>query len=293
MMAVPAGDVQLRACANMNVMTFRWLMIVTIAGLASTAPRAADQVTFFLSNGDSVSGDVASTSEASASLPRGGLHLKRGTVDRSFGRDLVAVIAWVTGQPSPQELKGLPGDGHMVVLRNGTSQPGRMTQLTPDMLRWITARGTTEDIRVADVARIYLNPVRAREMFHAKPGAAAAAAAVSRQVSVPGNQAWTDSGLDVRDGDRITVAATGQIRLSANRTHIAGPGGAGAIRSPNYPVPAVPAGALIGRVGDGAPFLIGLGRASIAISGNGRLHLGINDDDVRDNSGAFEVRIQR
>jgi hypothetical protein len=234
-------------------------------------------------------------------MPRGELNLERGTEERSFGQEMVAVIAWVSGPPSQDELKALPNDGHMVVLRNGTSQQGRMVQLRPEVLRWLTMRGTTEEIRVANIARIYLNPDRARAIFNYKPGPAPVSPRPPDQwgnkkvgqVSVPGNQAWTDTGLEVRDGDRITFGATGQIRLSANRTHIAGPGGAGAIRSPNYPVPAVPAGALIGRVGDGAPFLIGLGRTAIAMPTSGRLYLGINDDDVRDNSGSFEVRIQR
>ena len=265
--------------------------------------RAADQVTFVLTNGDSVTGDIASTSEASPSMPRGELNLERGTEERSFGQEMVAVIAWVTGQPSQDELRALPDDGQMVVLRNGTSQQGRMVQLRPQTLRWLTMRGTTEEIRVENIARIYLNPGRARAIFNYKPTGGAAPVGPrppdqwgnrrAGEVSVAGNQAWTDTGLDVREGDRITFAATGQIRLSANRTHIAGPGGAGAIRSPNYPVPAVAAGALIGRVGDGAPFLIGLGRTAVAMPGSGRLHLGINDDDVRDNSGSFAVRIQR
>jgi hypothetical protein len=276
---------------------------VVLAAAAVLMPgRASAQVTFHLTNGDSVSGDIASTSEASPAMPHGELNLERGTDERSFGQEMVAVIAWVSGQPTQDELRALPNEGHMVVLRNGTSQQGRMVQLRPQVLRWLTMRGTTEEIRVDNIARIYLNPERARAIFNYKPSAGAPATPRppdqwgtrrSGEVSVPGNQAWTDTGLDVREGDRILFAATGQIRLSANRTHIAGPGGAGAIRSPNYPVPAVPAGALIGRIGDGAPFLIGSGRTAIAMPGSGRLQLGINDDDVRDNSGTFQVRIQR
>lgn len=290
-------------------MTTRLIATLLVVAGALVAPRAADQVTFYLTNGDSVTGDIASTSEASPSMPQGELNLERGKEERSFGREMVAVIAWVTERPSMDELKALPNEGHMVVLRNGTSQQGRMVQLRPDVLRWQTMRGQTEEIRVANIARIYLNPDRARAVFNYKPAVAPGAAPGtptptgpgpdqwgnkrSGQVSVPGNQGWTDTGLNVRNSDQITFVATGQIRLSANRTHIAGPGGAGAIRSPNFPVPAVPAGALIGRIGEGAPFLIGLSRAPIAMPGGGRLYLGINDDDVRDNSGSFEVRIQR
>lgn len=289
-------------------MTTRLIATLLVVAGALVAPRAADQVTFHLTNGDSVTGDIASSSEASPSMPKGELNLERGKEERSFGLEMVAVIAWVTGRPSMDELRDLPNDGHMVVLRNGTSQQGRMVQLRPDVLRWQTMRGQTEEIRVANIARIYLNADRARAVFNYKPAAPGPAPATpapagpgpdtwgnkrAGQVSVPGNQAWTDTGLNVRNGDQITFVATGQIRLSANRTHIAGPGGAGAIRSANFPVPAVPAGALIGRIGESTPFLIGLSRGAIAMPGNGRLYLGINDDDVRDNGGSFEVRIQR
>ena len=276
-------------------------LVVTCALLmpAGASPQQpTNQVTFYLTNGDSVSGDRASSSDPGPSMPQGALTLESGPKPRSFGRDDVAVVAWVTGAPSADELKALPTEGHMVVLRNGTSQHGRLQQLQPQTIRWVTTRGLTEEIRVADVARLYLNPDRARAIFSSQPGTAAPGpdrwgTRQAGEVSVPGNQAWTDTGLDVRSGDRIRFVATGQIRLSANRTHISGPGGAGAIRSPNYPVSAAPAGALIARVGEGAPFLIGLGRTPIAMAGTGRLYLGINDDDTRDNSGSFEIRIQR
>jgi hypothetical protein len=286
-------------------MTTRLFATVLIAASVLAAPRAADQVTFHLTNGDSVSGDIATSSEASPSMPKGELNLERGTEERSFGLEMVAVIAWVTDRPSVDELRALPDDGHVVVLRNGTSQQGRMVQLRPEVLRWLTMRGQTEEIRVTNIARLYLNADRARAIFNYRPDKPAQPAGGAAPppdswgnkktgtISVAGNQAWTDVGLDVRNGDRLTFGAAGQIRLSANRTHISSPAGAGATRSPNYPVPTAPVGALIARVGDGAPFLIGMARTSFTMQGNGRLYLGINDDDVRDNSGAYQVNIQR
>jgi hypothetical protein len=52
-------------------------------------------------------------------------------------------------------------------------------------------------------------------------------------------------------------------------------------------------GALIGRVGNGAPFPIGRGTQPITMPANGPLMLGINDDVVQDNSGSFSVNISR
>ena len=299
----PAFNGARSAALTWGAMTTRWLasiaaacVLLLSAGAATQGP--AGEVTFYLTNGDSVSGDRVISAEPTRALPQGGLMLGAGPNSRAFGADVVALIAWQTGAPPADELQSLPNEGHVIVLRNGTSQQGRMQQLQPQTLRWLTSRGLTEEIRVMDVARLYLNPERARAIFGGKRGAGTPGpdrwgARRTGEVSVPGNQAWTDTGLDVRAGDRILFVATGQIRLSINRTHISGPGGAGATRSANNPLPTAPVGALIARIGDGMPFLIGLGRTPLAMAHAGRLYLGINDDDTRDNSGAFEIKIER
>ena len=58
----------------------------------------------------------------------------------------------------------------------------------------------------------------------------------------------------------------------------------------NAPLSSQMAGALIGRIGDDQPFFIGNRRAVRAPS-SGRLYLGVNDDYLDDNSGAFEVMV--
>jgi hypothetical protein len=52
-------------------------------------------------------------------------------------------------------------------------------------------------------------------------------------------------------------------------------------------------GALIGRVGNSAPFAIGSNRNPITMPANGQLRLGINDDNHADNTGTFVVTIVR
>ena len=55
------------------------------------------------------------------------------------------------------------------------------------------------------------------------------------------------------------------------------------------PMPSVPAGALIGRIGpSGEPFAIG-NLTSVAMPGSGRLFLMVNDDELSDNGGGYEV----
>ena len=51
----------------------------------------------------------------------------------------------------------------------------------------------------------------------------------------------------------------------------------------------IPQGALIGKVGNSSPFYVGWNPNPISMNANGRLYLGINDDNVNDNSGEFTV----
>ena len=52
-------------------------------------------------------------------------------------------------------------------------------------------------------------------------------------------------------------------------------------------------GGLIARVDTGPAFPIGSNSQPITMPANGRLYLGINDDEFGDNSGAFTVVINR
>ena len=59
---------------------------------------------------------------------------------------------------------------------------------------------------------------------------------------------------------------------------------------PGAPIPQAFAGALIGRIDSGQPFGIG-NQTSIVIPASGLLYLGVNDDNVGDNTGQFQVAI--
>jgi len=115
-----------------------------------------------------------------------------------------------------------------------------------------------------------------------------------RMISVPARQAWTDTGIDVTTGDVVRFAAEGTVVWGAGRED----GPAGELNSPmndRRPVPARPAGALIGRIGTSPSdvFFIGDDRGSFRVRTSGRLYLGVNDHSYGDNSGSFEVRVSR
>ena len=113
-----------------------------------------------------------------------------------------------------------------------------------------------------------------------------------RAVLVQADRRWTDTGIDVRLTDRISFAATGQIRLSSEKTDLSGPeGSSSGRRNPAAPVPQAAAGVLIARIGESEAFDVGTRTAPVRAPRNGRLFLGINDDRTADNQGAFRVEV--
>jgi len=111
-------------------------------------------------------------------------------------------------------------------------------------------------------------------------------------VLVPSTQRWFDTGIDVRAGSVVDFQATGTIRMSlGNDSDSAGPAGAWSGRfADNAPFRDKPAGALIGRIGNGSPLFLGE-RAQVTVRNTGRLYLSVNDDYLDDNSGEYRVTI--
>jgi hypothetical protein len=112
-----------------------------------------------------------------------------------------------------------------------------------------------------------------------------------RAVLVDAAKPWSDTGLDVREGQVVYFAASGRVHWGPDRND----GPEGEHDSPyngGRPIPSRPGAALIGRVGDSREsFFIGDEKGAIRMRADGRLFLGINDDYVQDNSGAFRVTI--
>jgi hypothetical protein len=100
-----------------------------------------------------------------------------------------------------------------------------------------------------------------------------------------------DTGFEVRAGETITFQASGTVQLSNNPGDTAGPGGSGR-RAQSAPIPTAPAGALIARIGDALPIVIGA-RQTMTARQSGRLYLSVNDDHLADNLGDYIVVIER
>ena len=109
-----------------------------------------------------------------------------------------------------------------------------------------------------------------------------------RNVTVIPTQAWTDTGIEVRAGQEIYFQTSGQVTWSPNR-RVDANGTRNSRPDPNRPLPTRDGGALLGRIGERDIFLIGLDGGPGRIRQNGRLYLGVNDDTLEDNRGAYYV----
>jgi Ca2+-binding EF-hand superfamily protein len=114
----------------------------------------------------------------------------------------------------------------------------------------------------------------------------------AQNIHVDPRERWTDTGVQVTPGDMVNLNATGTILMvQGDPNDIATPAGSRTGRSAaNALFPNQPAGALVGRIGNGAPFFIG-NRGSFRSPTGGRLYLGVNDDHLLDNSGEFTVDV--
>lgn len=111
----------------------------------------------------------------------------------------------------------------------------------------------------------------------------------SRAISVTGNRQWTSTNIRVNQYETLRFDANGEVHFTPNPDGLAGAAGSRDRKLvPGAPLPAALAGALIGRIDNGQPFVVG-DQASIRMPASGILYLGINDDNVSDNTGQFQV----
>ena len=273
--------------------------LVACAGMYALA--ASERATFILTNGERKSGTIVFHGGNNENLIAGDLNLGQDNAkDLTFHMDQVAVIDFVGGRPAREEISGVPASGHFLVMRDGNSQPGTFVNMIGgDTLIWRNQSGTEQRFALRDVRRVYLNPDSARTAFRFRGTGTNVVGTAGQTVLAPGavrveaNQPWTDTGVSVKVGDLVTFQTNGQIGFGQSEGQTAGADGKGDVRSPNYPVPAMPVGGLIGKVGNIAPFPIGSNQQPIRMPATGRLMLGVNDNEVGDNSGFFSVIVTK
>lgn len=259
-----------------------------LMALAIAAPADAQVgASFVLRSGERLSGDLVDMGAA-------GLEARINGQTRRWPLSQVAVIDFVNTSTFPRGEMDQSGGEHLLVLRSGQLIKGRLVDVAGTSPKKITfaASGSSHDYTSNDIARIYI----------ARPGSASAGgtgsgtttdglAPASGRVRVPAAAGWVNTGVMVSEGQQIMFTSNGEVRLSTAGDDVAGPAGSKKGRyATAAPIPTALAGALVGRIGNGAPFAIG-NQVSITAPGTGVLWLAVNDDGLGDNAGEFGVEI--
>lgn len=258
---------------------------------------AQDQVTVVMRNGERVSGRFEDLN-ANTVYVRASLHDQRrlpldGIAVLDFGGD-------AQNLPDAERNEAAGGD-HLLVMRSGARSRGRLLNIEggegsskPNESRVIsfrTANGEERRVRPGEVSRIYLGNFAQGATTSDQSAGSGLGTAAGPGVTVPGNQQWTRTGIFVRQGDTVRFTSSGEITLSTDQSDVATVAGSrSGRRAMRAPMGNALAGALIGRIGNGAPFGIG-DQASVRMPESGELFLGINDDEVGDNRGSFQVEV--
>ncbi len=102
---------------------------------------------------------------------------------------------------------------------------------------------------------------------------------------------WSNTGLVVRRGQRLRITASGRVNLGNNR--LATPDGLPNIPDRDKLMRNQPTGGLIAVIGDDNDDFIFVGRSrDFVAQRDGVLFLGVNEGNLSDNSGLFEVVIE-
>lgn len=105
------------------------------------------------------------------------------------------------------------------------------------------------------------------------------------------NNGWTNSGLVVRRGQRLRISSSGRVSLGKGR--FSTPGGVATIPDNDKLMRTESTGALIGVIGDDNDDFILIGeRREFVAQRDGVLFLGVNEGDLADNTGSYDVVIE-
>ena len=105
------------------------------------------------------------------------------------------------------------------------------------------------------------------------------------------NNGWTNSGLVVRKGQRLRISASGRVSLGRGR--FSTPAGLATIQDAEKLMRNEATGALIAVIGDDNDDFILVGpRRDFVAQRDGVLFLGVNEGDLADNTGSYDIVIE-
>lgn len=261
-------------------------VIFSLCSLAVLAPLSAQHwATVVLRNGERLTGELVDYGAR-------GFSMRINGQNRDIAAHDVATIELSGRQMTASEQAKANAGQPFVVLNNGQVIDGSLYDIggTSPLRITVDTSSGRRDFNSSDVSLISLS--RMHDAV-ATSGVQAAQAVPAGALIVPGNQQWTPTNITVKSGETLRFQTTGEVRFTGDPNDRAQAAGSFAQKYvPSAPVPAAYAGALIGRVNNGRPFAIG-DQSSVRMPASGTLFLGINDDNVSDNSGQFQVVISR
>jgi len=130
------------------------------------------------------------------------------------------------------------------------------------------------------------------------PTGAGAATTAPVPVQISSARRWTNTGITVTAGESVTINASGYIHFGPPPIEHMSPAGKQPAACANqhertvihFPSPSLNCWSLIGRIGTGPPFAVGVHKTIVAPA-TGKLQLGINDNRLEDNSGSWTSTI--
>jgi len=284
---------------NRRLTTWTAALVLALAGTAA----AQEQATVLKRDGTRVSGRFEAWNRNTNTL-----YLRPSLADQRvipLGDAAVLEVGGNADNLPASELEAARGGDHILITRTGEVLRGRLTNIEggegsgkedePRMVTFKPAEGDERRIRFNELRRLYFGNFPANLAAPTTAGATAQpeAPTPAGAVRVGGNAAWVATNITVRRTDRLQFSATGQVQLSTDPADTASPAGSLKGRyAPNGPAPTLLAGALLGRIDNGPPFAIGDQTQALPVPAAGQLFLGVNDDQVSDNQGAFIVTVQ-
>jgi hypothetical protein len=253
--------------------------------LVTGAAYAQESVTLTLRSGEKINAQLVD-------LGGVGYTIRQNGNERQIPQNDVAVIDW-TGGLTDADWTNFTGTSK-VILRNGQTFDGSLYDIGgagPLRLTIRTSNGERE-VSSSEVARIVISRPENAVATTGSTGIPNTPA-VPGAITVLANQAWTQTGIVLKKGQRFTLSSSGEVQLSDDVNDVANVNGSKNGRTvAGGPLPGGPAGALVGRIGPrGTPFAIGSAPFILAPQA-GVLYLGVNDDQFGDNRGNYQVVIR-
>jgi hypothetical protein len=282
-------------------MSQKWVVAFTAVWLGLGAMGVAqDRATVQMRDGSTFEGRIEELTTKGELFVRVSQNDQRRVPVSSVA--LIDKVGAARGLPDT-ELREATGSQHLLLLSNGSSMKGRLVAIrggegsanenTPRTYVFQSNDGREQSFGPEQVARVYLGTYP----FAATTGNSSSTSTLDPgldspgSVRVPARSGWVNTGMRVRRGQLVGFNTTGEVQLSDNSSDRARPAGTPRM-APGSPLPTVNAGALIGRVGNSAPFGIG-DQSSVPMPFDGILFLAVNDDERSDNAGEFVVSLNR